>query len=159
MSIQGSSQKHGWFCLHVSLFMASTLIASLLIDTPVLFSQGVPVKKTSQSSDRTRGFIDDYSSSLDNDFYVPHPQGHQTPGDTGTVEGKTLRPLIRAFSDNLTQLTYALNEQMSQVPGFSRLRAWLVIWIIFKKTWPQNSVMDRTLRSIVDPSVAFVRSF
>ena len=117
MSIQGSSQKHGWFCLHVSLFMASTLIASLLIDTPVLFSQGVPVKKTSQSSDRTRGFIDDYSSSLDNDFYVPHPQGHQTPGDTGTVEGKTLRPLIRAFSDNLTQLTYALNEQMSQVPG------------------------------------------
>ena len=48
--------------------MASTLIASLLIDTPVLFSQGVPVKKTSQSSDRTRGFIDDYSSSLDNDF-------------------------------------------------------------------------------------------
>ena len=117
MSIQGSSQKHGWFCLHVSLFMASTLIASLLIDTPVLFSQGVPVKKTSQSSDRTRGFIDDYSSSLDNDFYGPHPQGHQTPGDTGTVEGKTLRPLIRAFSDNLTQLTYALNEQMSQVPG------------------------------------------
>ena len=117
MSIQGSSQKHGWFCLHSSLFVACTLIASLLIDPSVVLSQGVPVTRASHSRDRTRGFIDDYTNSLDNDFYVPHQPGHQTPGDTGAVEGKSLRPLIRTFSDNLTQLTYALNEQMGQVPG------------------------------------------
>ena len=117
MSIQGSSQKHGWFCLHSSIYMACTMIASLLIDNSLLFAQGVPVSKAAHSRDRTRGFIDDYSTSLDNDFYVPHQPGHQTPGDAGAVDGKALRPLIRVFSDNLTQLTYALNEQMGQVPG------------------------------------------
>ncbi len=117
MSIQGSSQKYGWFCLRSLLIFASTLIASLLIDTSELFSQGVPVNRASHSRDRTRGFIDDYTNSLDNDFYVPHQPGIQTPGETGAVEGKSLRPLIRSFSDNLTQLTYALNEQMGQVPG------------------------------------------
>ena len=117
MSIQGCSQKRDWFSLQTSLALACTLIGAILSDNSLLYAQGVPVNRASHSRDRTRGFIDDYSSSLDNDFSVPHQPGHQTPGETGAVEGKALRPLIRAFSDNLTQLTYALNEQIGQVPG------------------------------------------
>jgi hypothetical protein len=100
-----------------SFAIAFTLILSLLLETQQLFSQGVPASKATRTRERTRGFIDDYSSSLDNGFFVPQQPGHQTSGDTGGVEGKSIRPLVRAFSDNLTQLTYALNEQMGQVSG------------------------------------------
>ncbi len=117
MSIQGYSHQRGWISLFPSLALICTLAGSILVDNSLVFSQGTPVTRASHTRDRTRGFIDDYSNSLDNEFHVPHQPGDQAHGDVGPVDGKTLRPLIRVFSDNLTQLTYALNEQISEVPG------------------------------------------
>ena len=82
-----------------------------------LFAQSPTGNRSSHSRERTRGLIDDYSNSLESEFDVPRRSDNRRGEDMPEVDIKALRPLIRTFSDGMTQLTYALNEQTGQVPG------------------------------------------
>ena len=82
-----------------------------------LFAQGPVTNRSTHSRERTRGLIDDYSNSLESEFDTPRRSGTRLLDEASAVDIKLLRPLIRTFSDGMTQLTYALNEQMGQLPG------------------------------------------
>ena len=103
----------------MALFFA--LIFSSLATRSMLFAQNGQPSRGGSASDRTRGFIDDYSNSFDSEFGSEFNSARESAN--GQVENqpdvdiKVLRPLIRNFSDGMTQLTYALSEQVNAVPG------------------------------------------
>ena len=115
----GGSPTSDCFRIGPWLVLASAFVGILGVADSEVFSQGIPAKGVSHSRERTRALIDDYTNSQgsDSDFDLPRQPSHRTPGDAGSFDAKALRPLIRAFSDSMTQLTYALNDQMSQVSG------------------------------------------
>lgn len=98
------------------LLLALTFAGAFMIDCAELYSQGIPVRRTSHSREMTREYIDDYSNSLGGDFDRPRQPDPRTPVQ-GQVDVKALRPLLRVFADSMTQLTFDLNDQMNQVPG------------------------------------------
>ena len=98
---------------------------SLFAFTNDSFAQGTPAQRTTYTRDQQRGMIDDFSDSLHdrdrnrrsvNDRAFPNP-----PAGGVTAELKLLRPLIRDFSNDASQLTYALNEQIRQTPALRTL--------------------------------------
>ncbi len=90
------------------------------------FAEGPPVRRTTYTRDQTRSMIDDLDKSLQdpatirrrviNDRSFPHP-----PNGEITAELKQLRPLLRSFSNDVSQLAYALNEQIRQTPALRTL--------------------------------------
>jgi len=112
-----------WSSTGHRLVMSLAFIGCVVIDCPEVRSQGVPVTRASHSRERTREYIDDYSNSLGNDGHFDRPRqpDNRHPAGQGQVDVKALRPLIRGFADSMTQLTYALNDQMSQVPGLRQV--------------------------------------
>ena len=103
----------------MALFFA--LIFSSHATRSMLFAQNGQPSRGGSASDRTRGFIDDYSNSFDSEFGSEFNSARESAN--GQVENQpdvdinVLRPLIRTFSDGMTQLTYALSEQVNAVPG------------------------------------------
>ena len=90
------------------------------------FAQGTPAQRTTYTRDQTRDMIKDYEDSMIDrnttrrravdDRAFPNP-----PTGGITAELKLLRPLIRDFSNDASQLTYALNEQIRQTPALRTL--------------------------------------
>jgi hypothetical protein len=115
MSIHGDSRRE--IGIRIGFVLTCTLIVASQVGSSELFAQGSATNRSSPSREKTRGFIDEYSNSFDSEFDAPRNPGNRRAEDGAEVDLKVLRPLIRAFSDGMTQLTYALNEQMGQVPG------------------------------------------
>ncbi len=114
--------------------LASLALAgsSLIASSTDLLAQGTPATRTTYTRDQTRDMIDDFSSSLqekgqerrrtNSNRAFPNPAG--VPGTAPgvvTAELKQLRTLIRDFSNDASQLTYALNEQIRVVPSLRPL--------------------------------------
>ena len=105
---------------------------SLLASSTDMLAQGTPATRTTYTRDQTRDMIDDFSNSLqDRDqerrrtnsnraFPNPASAPGAAPGVV-TAELKQLRTLIRDFSNDASQLTYALNEQIRVVPSLRPL--------------------------------------
>ena len=101
---------------------------SLLAASTDLLAQGTPATRTTYTRDQTRDMIDDFSSSLqekgqerrrtNSNRAFPNPAS--APGAV-TAELKQLRTLIRDFSNDASQLTYTLNEQIRVVPSLRPL--------------------------------------
>jgi hypothetical protein len=81
-----------------------------------VFGQGVGTTRTAPSRERTKSFIDDYSNSLQNEFDAPR-KTKRVASELPDLDVKALQSQVRAFSDGMTQLSYVLNEEMTQVPG------------------------------------------
>lgn len=105
------------------LVMALAMMSSLIIASADALSQGTAASRTSHSRERTREYIDDYSNSTgtDGEFERPRQPDNRNPAAQPQVDVKALRPLIRGFADSMTQLTYDLNDQMSQTPGLKQI--------------------------------------
>lgn len=98
--------------------ISSCVLLAALMNSNAPTAIGQPAgPRATHSRDRTQGFIDDYSNSLDNEFENGRRTGSRTREDIAEVDVKALRSLIRTFTDELTQLTYALSEQIGQLPG------------------------------------------
>ena len=93
------------------------LIFSSHTTRSMLFAQNGQPSRGGSASDRTRGFIDDYSNSFDSEFDSARELANGQVENQPVADIKVLRPLIRTFSDGMTQLTYALSEQVNAVPG------------------------------------------
>ena len=111
MSIPGNSRRKNRLRNGFILICASVLVSP----TCELLAQGT--NRLSPSREKTRGLIDEYSNSFDSEFDSPRRPATRRTEDEAEVDIKVLRPLIRTFSDGMTQLTYLLNEQMGQIPG------------------------------------------
>ncbi len=103
----------------IRIVWTTAFFGVLAMGTSDLWSQGTNATRASHSKDRTRAFIDDISNSLsgDSDFDSPRRTGNRISADGRTFDLKAVRPLIRAFSNSLEQLTYALNEQVQSNPA------------------------------------------
>jgi hypothetical protein len=88
-----------------------------------LFAQSGQVIRASHSRERTREIIDDYSNSWDGGNDFDRPQRSDNKFANGQPDSKVIRPLIRTFADSMTQLTYALNDQVGQLPGLRQAYA------------------------------------
>ncbi len=99
--------------------------ASLLASALPVFAQGQPGQRPSYTREDTRGMIDDYSDALKDRNRFGN--GHRTtnapgnPAEGVTAEMKQVRPLIRSFSENASQLTYSMNDQIGRFPGLRSL--------------------------------------
>lgn len=104
---------------------AATLFGLLVIDSSNVWGQGRPIIRASHSRERTKEFIDDYTNSLgvEDGFERPRQPDRKAPAGGGQIDIKAIHPLLRAFTDNMTQLTYALNEQMDQTAGLRQIYA------------------------------------
>lgn len=116
MSIHADSGHKSSFFFCLRLFSLGVLIISSPASPAEIFGQA-PGARHGHSRDQTQGYIDDYSNSLESEFENARRSGSRSRNELPDVDIKTLRSLIRSFSDNLAQLTYALNEQIGQVPG------------------------------------------
>ena len=123
MPIGGGSPTRRCSRIGVRFVLISAFIGAVGAADSEVLSQGTTASPVSHSRERTREFIDDYTNSLGSgsDFDLPRQPNRRLPDDAGAFDVKTLRPLIRAFSDSMTQLTYALNDQMSQVSGLRQI--------------------------------------
>ena len=89
------------------------------------FAQGLPPQRPNYTREDTRGMIDDYSDALQdrnrsgNGRRTTNAPGN--PADGVTAEMKLVRPLIRSFSENASQLTYSMNDQIGRFPGLRSL--------------------------------------
>lgn len=125
MTSQGSYSLPTSVLAKRALVISFAMLSSVVVDCSALLAQGNQVIRTAHSRERTREIIDDYSNSIGSDggFDTPrHPDRRNLNGQ-GQVDVKSIRPLIRAFSDSMTQLTYALNDQTSQLPGARQIYA------------------------------------
>jgi hypothetical protein len=99
--------------------------ASLLTSAlPSFAQQGLPAQRATFTREDTRDLIDDYSNSLqDGNRYGNNrrPAAPSNPGGALTPEMKQMRPLIRSFSENASQLTYSMNDQIARFPGLRSL--------------------------------------
>ena len=96
--------------------------AGLLAAAVPSLAQGLPAHRATYTRDDARELIDDYSNSLQDRYgrgqrktTVANPAGGLTP------EMKLVRPLIRSFSENASQLTYSMNDQIGRFPGLRSL--------------------------------------
>ena len=100
-------------------------IGSLFVFANNSFAQGLPAQRTTYTRDQQRGMIDDFSDSLQNRDRNRRAIGDRAfpnaPAGGLTAELKQLRPLIRDFSNDASQLTYALNDQIRQTPALRTL--------------------------------------
>lgn len=111
-SYQGFGKQ---FCQRILL--SAAFLGLFAGDVNDLFAQGGQVIRTANSRERTREFIDNYSNPWDGNNDFSRPQRPENRYADGQPDPKAIRPLIRTFGDSLSQLTYALNDQMGQIPG------------------------------------------
>ncbi len=106
-----------------AILIGMAFLIGLIADCEAVRAQGQHVPRTSQSRERTREMIDDYSNSLgaESDFDRPRQPSDRFPAGGKQPDVNAIRPLIRAFVESTSQLTYALNDQMSQLPGLKRV--------------------------------------
>ena len=107
------------------------LAAMLLSGTSLLataipsFAQGPPTQRATYTREDTRGLIEDYSDSLQERNRFGNGRrptsGPGNPVGNVTAEMKQIRPLIRSFSDNASQLTFSMNDQVGRYPGLKSL--------------------------------------
>jgi len=100
----------------------TTLIAVAMTNAwavmgPPVMGQGTPALRASHSRDRTRELIDDYSNFSDDNFDRTRQPDNRRPANQGNIDPKVVHNLMQKLANSLTQLTYALNDQMGQVPG------------------------------------------
>ncbi len=119
MNTQGDSLRRTDRVTQRLTIVASVLLGWSIIDGSSVFGQGTHVIRTAHTRERTRELIDDYTNSVgvDGDFDRPRQSDGRNPSGAGQIDSKAIRPLIHGFSDSMTQLTYALNDQVSQLPG------------------------------------------
>lgn len=104
-----------------------TLVAVAITNAWALTSstveaQGTPAPRQSHSRDRTRELIDDYSNFSDDNFdRSRHSDNNRRPANQGNVDPKVVHNVLQNLANSLTQLTYALNDQMAQVPGLRQV--------------------------------------
>ncbi len=96
--------------------------AGLLASALPSLAQGVPAQRATYSREDARELIDDYSNSLQDRYGKGRrPTAPANPGGGVTAEMKLVRPLIRSFSENASQLTYSMNDQIGRFPGLRSL--------------------------------------
>lgn len=86
--------------------------------------QGLPARRAAYTRDDTRELIDDYSEQLQDRNRFGNGRRPTTPTNPAggiTPEMKTIRPLIRSFSEAASQLTYSMNDQITRFPGLRSL--------------------------------------
>ncbi|MBI1345915.1 hypothetical protein GC163_06465 [bacterium] len=96
---------------------------------PSLTPNRPPATRVSYSPEQTRDIIDTLSNDFMNDFsrrrfpgsndpFGNGNNGNTRPANTGTLtqQMRTLRPLMQEFSDDMSQLTYELNDEVRRVP-------------------------------------------
>ncbi|WP_373650958.1 hypothetical protein [Schlesneria sp. DSM 10557] len=118
MPIDQSSGRPPWSRkVRHQLLCGFVFVAPCLWSTEA-YSQRNPSIRPPHSRESMRGFIDDYTKSLDSDadFDLPRESG-SIQAVTPSFDIKQLRPLVRKFSDTMTQLSYGLNEEMGRIPG------------------------------------------
>ena len=117
MFIPKDSRPTSRLQVHRSCILACAIFVGFQLEDVDVFGQDPAANRSSHSRERTQGFIDDYSNSLESEFENPRRPANRTRDDAAEVDIKVLRPLLRTFSDGMTQLAYALNEQTTQIPG------------------------------------------
>ncbi|OYW17216.1 MAG: hypothetical protein B7Z55_12990, partial [Planctomycetales bacterium 12-60-4] len=80
-----------------------------------------PATRVSYTPDQTKSIINDLSNGFMDDFSRrPLPGGALAPAATDvrtpTAEMRLLRPLIREFADEASQLNYELNDELRRLP-------------------------------------------
>ena len=122
MKIGGISYTGHFYRTRPGILIALTFFAVLFVNCSVGFSQGKKVVRTASSRERAQEFINDFTNPLGigDDLGHPRHRDGRDPSGQGQVDVNALRPLIRTFADKMTQLTYALNDQMSQLTGIRR---------------------------------------
>lgn len=78
-----------------------------------------PATRVSYTPDQTKNIIDDLSNGFMDDFSRRVPVGGANPAavrGTPTNEIRLLKPLIREFSDEVSQLGYELNDELRRLP-------------------------------------------
>lgn len=98
--------------------------ASFLTAALPVYGQGIPANRATYTREETRELLDEYSDSLQDRNRYGNRRRPTAPGNPAggvTAEMKTLRPLLRSFSENASQLTYSMNDQISRFPGLRSL--------------------------------------
>lgn len=80
-----------------------------------------PATRVSYTPEQTRSIIDDLSNGFMDDFSRRLPGGidprNPAPAvGTPTAEMRKLRPLVREFADEVSQLVYELNDELRRIP-------------------------------------------
>ncbi len=75
-----------------------------------------PATRVSYTPDQQRGIMDDLTNGFMDDFSRRRPVIDNTR-NTPTDEMRALRPLIREFADEASQLSYELNDEVRRVPA------------------------------------------
>lgn len=99
---------------------ASSLVA---LSGPAL-AQTLPAQRATYSREETRDLLNDYSDVLkDRNRYgnTRRPIAPADPRAGLTQEMRQIRPLIRSFSENASQLTYSMNDQITRYPALRTL--------------------------------------
>ena len=102
-----------------SLILATTFSVVAWIECPQAMAQGSGVIRTSHTKERMRELIDDYSKSVgfDTDLERPRQSKWKSTQPQEKADDKATRQSLRGFVESMTQLTYALNEQVGKLNG------------------------------------------
>ncbi|MBS0206276.1 MAG: hypothetical protein JSS49_25560 [Planctomycetes bacterium] len=87
-------------------------------------AQGIPATRATYTREETRELLNEYSDSLQDRNRFGNGRRQTVPGNPAggvTPEMKAMRPLLRSFSENASQLTYSMNDQISRFPGLRSL--------------------------------------
>lgn len=105
--------------------LAAVIVAggSLLAGNLPVAAQGTPAQRATYTREEARELLNDYSDSLQDRNRYGNSRRQVTSANPGgvTPEMKQARPLIRSFSESASQLTYAMNDQISRFPGLRSL--------------------------------------
>ncbi|MBM4077229.1 MAG: hypothetical protein FJ267_16480, partial [Planctomycetes bacterium] len=101
-----------------------TIVCGVLgvFDIQSVMAQGIPATRTTFTRDQTNRMLEDYENSLN----IRNPQRRRSADDSAlstprnnrtTVDVKTIRPLIRSFSTDASELVYAINDESRRIPA------------------------------------------
>jgi hypothetical protein len=95
--------------------------AGVIASVSTSLAQGTPASRATYTREQQRDMLNDYINSLeDRDRFGGNRRltaADANPAVGVTPEMKQLRPLIRSFSNEASQLTYSLNDQINRVPA------------------------------------------
>jgi hypothetical protein len=106
--------------------VAAVLAALVLVPIHPAAAQGSrtrpPTTRVSYTPEQQRGLMDDLTNGFMDDFNNRRiPAGANPDRGTPTDEIRALRPLIREFSDEATQLGFDLNDEVRKLPQIRQL--------------------------------------
>jgi hypothetical protein len=100
------------------LVVGLTLLGAL---ADVATAQAPRATRVSYTPEQTKGFIEDLTNGFMDDIDRRRFQGIDVGAQALTKEMRTVRPLIRDFADEVSQLGYDLNDEVRRIPTLRNL--------------------------------------